>query len=47
LKVNIYCDGCEKRVKKILHKINGKNFFLIRHVFSALLDYCFHFYFLI
>jgi copper chaperone CopZ len=27
LKVNIYCDGCEKRVKKILRKINGKKDF--------------------
>jgi hypothetical protein len=24
LKVNIHCDGCEKKVKKILHKIDGK-----------------------
>ncbi|AQK73100.1 Heavy metal transport/detoxification superfamily protein, partial [Zea mays] len=23
LKVNIHCDGCEKKVKKILHKIDG------------------------
>lgn len=28
LKVNIHCDGCEKKVKKILHKIDGnKNTF--------------------
>ena len=29
LKVNIHCDGCEKKVKKILHKIdgNGQAFF--------------------
>lgn len=24
LKVNIHCDGCEKKVRKILHKIDGK-----------------------
>ena len=23
LKVNIHCDGCQKKVKKILHKIEG------------------------
>ena len=28
LKVNIHCDGCEKKVKKILHKIDGKKDFL-------------------
>jgi copper chaperone CopZ len=28
LKVNIHCDGCEKKVKKILHKIDGKTDFV-------------------
>jgi copper chaperone CopZ len=23
LRVNIHCDGCEKKVKKTLHKIDG------------------------
>ncbi|KAE9602122.1 putative heavy metal-associated domain, HMA [Lupinus albus] len=23
LKVNIHCDGCKQKVKKILHKIDG------------------------
>lgn len=26
LKVNIHCDGCLKKVKKVLHKIDGKTF---------------------
>jgi hypothetical protein len=25
LKVNIHCDGCQKKVKKILHKIEGED----------------------
>jgi len=41
LKVNIHCDGCEKKVKKILHKIDGKKDFLnLKFLFFLSIQWC-------
>lgn len=42
LKVNIHCDGCKQKVKKLLQRIEGAPFFVFRFsffVFFNLLNY--------
>jgi copper chaperone CopZ len=35
LRVSIHCEGCKKKVKKVLQNINGKFLFDLRIVYHA------------